>query len=133
MAPVYSYMFAACFDYAGGRAPWHCADIPFFFHNTERAPYAYSVLYREALERQMVQSFVNFAKNADPNNNYMPKWTPSTEKDLYTMVFDERTEQRVNYDDELIGLLQSTVKMPSFFGVTPDEDEEADSDRRWLY
>ena len=81
----------------------------------------------------MVQSFVNFAKNADPNNNYMPKWTPSTEKDLYTMVFDERTEQRVNYDDELIGLLQSTVKMPSFFGVTPDEDEEADSDRRWLY
>ena len=132
-APVYSYLFAACFDYAGGRAPWHCADIPFFFHNTERAPYAYSILYRESLERQMVSSFVNFARCGDPNNVYMPCWNPSTETDLYTMVFDERTEQRLNYDDELVSLLEGSVKMPDFGGVTPDEDEEADSDRKWVY
>lgn len=130
-APVFCYMFAPCFDYAGGRAPWHCADIPFFFHNSERIPFTYSIDYRERLEREMVDSFVNFAKNGVPSSDLLPEWKPAEEKDLYTMVYDEKTELKKNYDDELTAYIRSITKPFSFNFVTPDEDEE--SDRQWLY
>ena len=33
--PVWSYFFNQDFTIEGGRAPWHCSDIPFCFaHNT---------------------------------------------------------------------------------------------------
>ena len=32
-APVYNYLFNLVFDLDGGRAAWHCSDIPYFFHN----------------------------------------------------------------------------------------------------
>lgn len=37
-APVYNYIFAKVFDYDGGRAAWHCSDIPYFFHNAVNIP-----------------------------------------------------------------------------------------------
>ena len=130
-APTYCYMFATCFEFDGGRAPWHCSDIPYFFHNAEVIPYTHSVPYWEALQRQMVASFVNFAKCGDPSNIYSPAWIPSTGKDLYTTVFDEKTEVKKNYDDELIKLVKTMSEPFGFHGVTPDEDE--DSDRKWTY
>ena len=37
-APVYNYLFTKVFDIDGGRAAWHCSDIPYFFHNGEIIP-----------------------------------------------------------------------------------------------
>ncbi|MBQ0001777.1 MAG: carboxylesterase/lipase family protein, partial [Clostridiales bacterium] len=36
---TYSYLFNYDLPLDGGRTPWHCSDIPYFFHNTELAPY----------------------------------------------------------------------------------------------
>ena len=36
---VWPYLFNLDMNFDGGRTPWHCADIPYFFHNTELAPY----------------------------------------------------------------------------------------------
>ncbi len=132
-APVYCYQFAACFDYMGGRAPWHCADIPFFFHNTERAPYTYSIPYREALERQMVNAFVNFAKNGDPSNPYLPAWKPAAGEKVPTMVFDEASAPGEDYDEALIDLLSGTAPKLDFAFVTPDEDDMTASGKGWGY
>ena len=79
----------------------------------------------------MVDSFVNFAKNGVPSSDLLPEWKPAEEKDLYTMVYDEKTELKKNYDDELTAYIRSITKPFSFNFVTPDEDEE--SDRQWLY
>ena len=65
-APVYNYMFAKIFDYDGGRAAWHCADIPYFFHNAQLIPICHQPGWEE-LERVMCGAFVNFAKTGDPN------------------------------------------------------------------
>lgn len=35
---VYSYLFDQDFPLMGKSTPWHCADIPFVFHNTELVP-----------------------------------------------------------------------------------------------
>ena len=32
-APTYSYQFTYEFPIDGGKAAWHCAEIPFVFHN----------------------------------------------------------------------------------------------------
>ena len=35
-APTYSYQFTYEFPIDGGKAAWHCAEIPFVFHNIDR-------------------------------------------------------------------------------------------------
>ncbi len=130
-APVYAYLFATCFGHDGGRAPWHCADIPFFFHNTDRIPYTQSIDFTERLQKEMVDSFVNFAKCGVPSSELLPEWPASTKEDLATMVFDEKSEVRVNYDDELTKFIDEISPKFAFNFVTPDEDEE--SDRKWAY
>lgn len=50
-APVYNYMFAKVFDYDGGKAAWHCSDIPYFFHNAEMIPVCLLTLARLPMMR----------------------------------------------------------------------------------
>ena len=36
---TWSCLFNLDMNFDGGRTPWHCADIPYFFHNTQFVPY----------------------------------------------------------------------------------------------
>ena len=124
-------MFAPIFSFDGGRAPWHCADIPFCFRNTDRVPYTHGVEGTGDLERQLSGAFVSFAKTGNPNNPYIPAWHPVESGKLNTMVFDDVTEERTNYDERLLELIEKHKEPISFHGVTPDEDEEYE--KKWVY
>ncbi len=132
-APVYRYQLASVFDYDGGRTPWHCADIPFAFHNSAVIPFTYSIDYRERLENEICGAFVNFAKTGDPNNAYLPKWDPCTFEDVNCMVFDETSEVRTNFDDELLAFYRKALPPFDFSKFIPKDEDDEDEEKAWLY
>lgn len=103
--PVYSYMFSLEFDYEDGKPAWHCADIPFAFHNTELVPVCNVENVTDKLVEQFYGAFVNFAYTGNPNHDSLPHWPAFTLQHKATMVFDRISEVRVNYDIELMNLL----------------------------
>ena len=135
-APVYSYMFALEFDYDGGKPAWHCSDIPFVFHNADRIPICQIEGVTEALEYQVSMAWVNFARTGNPNIPQLPGWAPCTGDHLTTMVFDRKSEARVDYEEELLDLLAKTAKPfvfdPSMFADEDAEAEDADG-RAWVF
>ena len=137
-APVYSYMFALDFDYDNGKPAWHCADIPFFFHNADLVPICSIDGVTEKLEKEMAGSFINFARTGNPNHNELVNWPTYTPDNKATMVFDRTTEVRVDYDAKLVNLLRSL--MPPFdFGAismlldADDADEDEGELTPWVY
>ena len=99
---TYAYLFNLDMPIDGGRAPWHCADIPFAFHNINLVPMAKGAKNAEKIEEQFFESVISFARSGNPNHNILPMWSPSTEEEEHTMVFDVETRERVNYDEALI-------------------------------
>lgn len=130
-APVYNYMFAKIFDYDGGRAAWHCADIPYFFHNAQLIPICHQPGWEE-LERVMCGAFVNFAKTGDPNVEGLPRWEPCKDGKMLTMVFDNTCYVNENMQDELLPLVQQYKPQFQFQGATP-EDEDGESGNAWVF
>lgn len=100
-APIYNYLFALEFSLDGGTPAWHCSDIPFFFHNTDKVALAGIPGVSDELEEKMSSSFVNFARTGNPNTEGLPHWTASTADVVSTMIFDRECEIRTNFDDEL--------------------------------
>lgn len=101
---TYSYLFNLDLPVDGGRTPWHCADIPYVFHNTELVPVTQEKGVTEKIEAQIFESLMAFARNGNPNHEKIPHWPASTGQEEYTMVFDRQTSMRCNYDAELIPL-----------------------------
>lgn len=133
-APVYSYMFAQVFDIYGGVAAWHCSDIPFVFHNTELIPVCQIEGVTERLEDEVFSSFMNFAKTGNPNCDVIPVLKPSEADRVYTIVYDEKTEVRENFDEELVTFAKEVLPPLKFnFMTAPKEDDEEEGGRAWLY
>lgn len=129
---VYLYLFSHVFDYDNGRSPWHCADIPYCFANSDKIPFCYSVPDREKIEKAMAGSFVSFAKSGDPNCGDIPRWDKVTADNVPTMLIDETAiEQRMNFDNELLACLQKIL--PPFQFNFHTEDDEEDEGRKWMY
>ena len=101
---TYNYVFAYDFPYDDGKAAWHCSDIPYVFHNIDKAPICNEAEVGERLQEQFSTAWTNFAKTGDPNNAYMPKWEPYTKGNEVTMVIDKTCEARVDFDRELVDL-----------------------------
>ena len=124
-APVYNYLFNLVFDVDGGKAAWHCSDIPYFFHNGEMVP----VCHQEAgdmLDQVMSGAFVNFARTGNPNCPGLPQWEPCSEGKLVTMEFGPTCAAKVNLHQELLPLVLQY--QPPFTPPAPapeDDDEES--------
>ncbi len=130
-APVYNYLFTKVFDIDGGRAAWHCSDIPYFFHNGEIIPVCQQE-NGDMLDAVMSGAFVNFAHTGDPNCDGLPQWDKCQEGKLITMVFDDVCEAKVNLHDELLPLLQQYK--PKFeFHPHAVEDEDGESGNAWVF
>ena len=56
----------------------------------------------ELLQNQICSAWVNFARTGNPNNEYLPEWKPFTKGNEVTMVFDKKSEARVDFDRELV-------------------------------
>lgn len=132
-APVYNYMFAKVFDIDGGRAAWHCSDIPYFFHNAERIPVCHQSAY-QYLDRVMSSSFVNFARTGDPNCEGLPHWDKCTADKMVTMVFDDTCYTKENMQDTLLPLvLQYKPKFSFHFAAPDDGEEDEESGNAWVF
>lgn len=105
-ADTYLYNFTLEFP-MGSKVAWHCADIPFFFHNTDKVEVCSIPGVTERLETQMFGAFMSFARTGAPVQAELPPWPPVTESSEPTMIFDRTCEVRSNYDDELLHLIDS--------------------------
>lgn len=131
-APVYNYMFAKVFDYDGGKAAWHCSDIPYFFGNADMIPVCHQENW-ETLQKVMCGAFVNFARTGDPNTEGLPQWEKCTEGKMVTMVFDDKCRTEVNMQDELLRLMaEYKPKMKFDFGA-PSDDEDEEGGNAWVF
>lgn len=117
-APTYSYLFTLDFDFRGGTGAWHCSDIPFVFHNTDKVPVALIDGVTEKLEQEMFGAWVAFARTGDPNHDNLPAWKPCTAEAENVMVFDRVTRSVDNVDHALYALL------PEGFIMKPPADAQ---------
>lgn len=132
-APVYSYLFAPVFDVYGGVAAWHCSDLPFVFHNTQLVPVCQIEGVTQGLENKIFSSFINFAKTGNPNCNEIPEVKPCTEDKIYTIVYDEKTQVRENFDEELVTLAQKLAPPVGFNLMAVAEEEDTEAGLAWLF
>lgn len=99
---TYSYLFNLDLPIDHGCTPWHCADIPYVFHNTELVQATQEAGVTKKVEKQIFDSVMAFAKTGNPNNASVPFWPESTPEKENTMVFGKTAELRCNYDRQLI-------------------------------
>lgn len=107
-AGAYLYNFTLEFPIAR-KIAWHCADIPFFFHNTDKVEVCSIPGVTEKLEGQIFGAFMRFARTGVPGHENLPPWPAVTPEDEPTMIFDRECEIRSNYDDELLNLIDSVL------------------------
>lgn len=119
---TYCYLFNFELPYDDGHCAWHCADIPFFFHTTDKVFICNVPGVSDQLEERMAGSFVSFAKYGVPDYPSLPKWEPCTEKDVATMIFDRECSLRHNHDDALYQAFLPVAPNPF---APPEEGEEA--------
>ncbi|MBR3503338.1 MAG: carboxylesterase/lipase family protein [Clostridia bacterium] len=131
-APVYNYLFTKEFDYDGGRAAWHCSDIPYFFHNAELIPICHQKNY-EKLDKVMSGAFVNFARTGNPNGGELPQWDACADGRLVTMIFDDECVARENLHDDLLPLVKQYKPPFKFNFKRPSEDEDEESGNAWVF
>lgn len=107
-APVYNWMLALLMPCYGGTAPWHNADEAYVFHHAEYFESQYIPGISERVQDQFAGAWVAFARTGNPNHSGLPAWSPVTEDQMNTMIFDERTELRTDHDKELVELILKT-------------------------
>ena len=100
-APTYNYLFTYQFPMDDGKPAWHCSDIPFFFHNTDKVLICNIPGVSDQLEDRMASAWVNFARYGVPSCPSLPEWTPCKPGDVATMIFDRDCKVLHNFDDAL--------------------------------
>ena len=111
-APVYLYLFAFDFPVDGGMPAWHCSDIPFAFHNTDKVAVCNTGAGSDALEAAYFGAYVQFAKTGNPNASGLPAWPAFTQNCRATMFFDAISQARVDVDTELHALFERVAPNP---------------------
>lgn len=91
------------------KIAWHCADIPFFFHNTDKVEICSIPDVTEKLEAQIFGAFMNFARTGVPSQESLPDWPEVTGEEEPTMIFDRECQVRNHFDDELLKLIDSIL------------------------
>ena len=103
---TWAYLFNLDMPVDGGRTPWHCADIPYFFHNTALVPSTQKEGTTEKIEKLIFDSVMAFARTGNPENPEMSKWPACTEEKESTLVIKEEPQVKENFDHELIPVLE---------------------------
>lgn len=112
-APTYAFRLTYDFPIDGGKVAWHCSDIPFVFHNTDRTA-AFNVPGEtDRLEERICGAFVHFARYGNPGVPSLPDWPPCKPGDEATMLFGNVCQVRHNFDADLVETLAES-------GCTPD-------------
>jgi para-nitrobenzyl esterase len=109
-APVYLYNFNWETPVAGLKSP-HTLEIPFVFNNLAIAkPLVGESASARALAERVCDSWAGFARTGNPSVITLPKWLPYTEKDRYTMVFNNESKVEKDPIREKRLLLEEVVQ-----------------------
>jgi len=119
---AYEYMFTLEFPFDNKRIAWHCSDIPFVFHNTDKVEVCEIEGVTERLEAQIFGAFMNFARTGNPNHELLPQWDNVTAEKEPTMIYDVECEVRNNYDDALYEKIDSVLKPFTFMDLIGEGD-----------
>ena len=106
---TWSYLFNHDMPIDGGSTPWHCADIPYVFHNTQFVPSTQEDCTGE-LESLIFDSVISFARTGRPDHPGLPAWPASTPEAEQTMIFDTKPLLRCNHDRNLMPLFEKYMK-----------------------
>ncbi|MCD8231561.1 MAG: carboxylesterase family protein [Clostridiales bacterium] len=107
-AKIYSYLFCQDMNMDHGSVPAHCADVPYFFGNTDMVPQTQQEGVKE-LEEKMLSALIAFSRTGNPGTELLPAWPASTAEEEACMIFKDTCEVRVNHDRELIPLHQKYI------------------------
>lgn len=108
-AGTYLYDFTLEFPIHHHKIAWHCSDIPFFFHNTDKVEVCQITETAERLEKQIFDALMAFAATGRPECNTLPKWDAVTPDEEPTMIFDRECELRYHFDDKLYEKIDSIL------------------------
>lgn len=100
---IYSYLFTFEFPYNGGKAAWHCSEIPFVFRNTRLIPVCHVPGAKE-LEIAMSRCWGDFARGSQ--EAFGRDWKPYDEKNRFTWRFDSVCGPLAAPDEPLQELLK---------------------------
>ncbi|MGZ3274273.1 MAG: carboxylesterase/lipase family protein [Caulobacteraceae bacterium] len=91
-APAYLYWFTWRTPILDGRPrAFHCAEIPFVFHNADLCDHMTGGGARaKALADRMADTWIQFARTGTPNHPGLPRWAPFA-PGVPTMIFDDDT------------------------------------------
>lgn len=122
-APTFSYLFSMEFPYDEGKTAWHCAEIPYVFHNADRVPVCNVPGISDRIEERVCGAWVNFARYGNPSVSSLPAWPACEPGKEAVMILDRECGIRMNFDHELMKLLLATgPRLP--FMPDPDGEEE---------
>lgn len=107
---VYNAVFSLSLPIRGGYTPWHCADIPYVFHNVQYCESEYIPGISERLQDAMAGAWAAFAWTGDPNHGGIPAWAPLSGDGIVTLIFDETIRIGADHDRKLLELLQNRRK-----------------------
>lgn len=103
---TWSYMFNMDQPIDGGNTPWHCSDIPYWFHNIDLVEYPHGPQADPGLsgriQEAIFQSVMAFARTGDPANPLIPEWPASTGGEEHTLLLDADMRVARNFDHALI-------------------------------
>lgn len=116
-AAAYLYNFTLEFPVQNGKPAWHCSDIPYFFHNTDKVEVCGIPGVTEKLEEVLFAAVMQFARTGDPNHGGLPGWGPVTPEQEPTMLFDRTCAVKCNYDDELLSTVDAVLPPFSFMAM----------------
>lgn len=105
-APTYSYLFTYEFPLDDGKPAWHCSELPFIFHNTDRVPVCNIPGVSDRLEEKMAGSWIHFARYGTPQTASLPQWPVCEPGNEAVMLFDVKCEVKHNHDNALMELMK---------------------------
>lgn len=103
---TFSYVFAYEFPFDGGKPAWHCSEIPFVFHNSDKVPVCNEPGVSDLLEERVFGAWIAFARQGDPSHPALPQWPACTPGKEQVMIFDKTCQVRENFDWELVAVLR---------------------------
>jgi para-nitrobenzyl esterase len=99
-APAWLYWFTWQTPIFDGRPrAFHCAEIPFVFHNTDLCDHMTGGDARaRALSGRMADAWIQFARTGNPDHPGMAHWAPFARGTAPSMIFDDETRLALDPD-----------------------------------